>query len=778
MKSYLDLIPIFAKVHQKQNRMTLTCIVLAVFLVTAVFGMADMAIRGQKLQVIQSSGSWHVLVTGANAETQAMLKARPEVTSAGWYSFLGSGQGFTVSGKAVHLAGLDKETFGDMFPIQMKQGTYPVKDTEVGLSENAMFSLGAGVGDTLMLERPGNGSVQLTVSGIVEGTSSMMSRGTYVLVFSEEGFRHTVPGEKYDSSLLMKLSRFSNMQKVIADMAGQFQLRNDQIQQNGNLLAAMGQSKNSYVMQLYASAAVLSGIIVLAGVLMIASSLNSHVLRRTEFFGMMRCLGATRQQVMRFVRREALQWCKTAIPWGIGAGISVVWALCAVLKVANPGVFAELPVFAVSWIGLAAGTGVGLLTVLLAAHSPARRASRVSPLAASTGNAHALQPVRSAASTGFLKVETALGIHHAVASKKNFMMVVGSFSLSIVLYLCFSTTVDFMQHAIRPLKPWTPDYSFASADKTPSLDPVLIGRLEGMSQVKRVYGRMFAYGIPVEHAGAYGTADLISYEKHQLDWAADSLLDGSTESILKTENGVLVVYEESNPLRIGDLLQLQTGQGTSQVTVAGILSTSPFDSKPGVRTVICSEELFRRLTGQAGYTVIDIQLSRGAADEVVKEIQDLAGKDALFSDRRTANSEARGSYFSFALFVYGFLAVIALITVFHIVNNIAMSVRSRIQQYGAMRAIGMCSSQLVKMVAAEAAVYAVCGSIAGCALGLPLHRLLYRQMITSRWGEVWQIPVGPLAVIILLVLATSFLAVRGPARQIHHLSIVDTINAH
>ena len=42
MKSYLSLIPISAKVRRRQNRMTILCIVLAVFLVTAVFSMADM----------------------------------------------------------------------------------------------------------------------------------------------------------------------------------------------------------------------------------------------------------------------------------------------------------------------------------------------------------------------------------------------------------------------------------------------------------------------------------------------------------------------------------------------------------------------------------------------------------------------------------------------------------------------------------------------------------------------------------------------------------------
>lgn len=47
MKSYLDLVPISAKVHRKQNRMSIICIVLAVFLVTAIFGMADIFIRGR-----------------------------------------------------------------------------------------------------------------------------------------------------------------------------------------------------------------------------------------------------------------------------------------------------------------------------------------------------------------------------------------------------------------------------------------------------------------------------------------------------------------------------------------------------------------------------------------------------------------------------------------------------------------------------------------------------------------------------------------------------------
>lgn len=42
MRSYLSLVPISAKVHKRQSRMTRICIILAVFLVTSIFSMADM----------------------------------------------------------------------------------------------------------------------------------------------------------------------------------------------------------------------------------------------------------------------------------------------------------------------------------------------------------------------------------------------------------------------------------------------------------------------------------------------------------------------------------------------------------------------------------------------------------------------------------------------------------------------------------------------------------------------------------------------------------------
>ncbi|AFM00056.1 ABC-type transport system, involved in lipoprotein release, permease component [Desulfitobacterium dehalogenans ATCC 51507] len=777
MKSYLDLIPISAKVHKKQSRMTRICIVLAVFLVTAIFGMADMELRSQQLQEIKKGGNWHVLFSGIDEHTAAMIAARPEVKFSGWYTYLGEKEEYTLSGKSVAAVGLDKNTFEEMLPTQITEGVYPTGENEAALTVNAKSGMGINLGDIITLEHSGSEPVQLTVVGFVEGTSQLLKQDTHALLLTTEGLRSSIPQEGYTSQYMVQLSPYCTMQKVIADITKQYGLADQQVLENGNLLAVLGQSDNNYVLGLYGIAGVLFIVVLLAGVLMIAGSLNSNVMQRTEFFGMLRCLGATQKQIMRFVRREGMQWCKTAIPLGLGMGIMVVWALCGVLKILSPGYFSELPTFGISWISILSGIAVGIVTVLLAAQSPAKKAARVSPLAAVSGNANSVQPISGAANTTLFKIETALGIHHATSSKKNFLLMVGSFSLSIILFLSFSATVDFMHHAVRPLKPWTPDLSIVSTDNTPSVSNGLLEELRDHRAVKRAYGRMFAYDIPVKVKGQERTINLISYEDYQFTWAQDSLIEGSLDEGAQKKDQVWVVYDSENPLQVGDQLALSFGEVPKEVRVAGVLSTSPFSSVEGVDSVICSEGTFRELTGERNYTIIDIQLSSGATDEDVDEIRSLAGPDVRFSDQRAGNREGRGAFYSMALFIYGFLAVILLITVFNIVNSVAMSVAARLKQYGAMRAIGMSDHQLVKMVRAEAITYAAAGSSVGCILGVTLHKLVFEKMITSHWGDPWQLPLGELSLIVAIVMITSLLAVHGPAKQIHTMSIVDTISA-
>ncbi len=72
MKSYLSLIPISAKVHRRQNRMTLLCIIFAVFLVTAVFSMADMGVKMEKTRLMNKHGSQAVQELGKSVAAQTL----------------------------------------------------------------------------------------------------------------------------------------------------------------------------------------------------------------------------------------------------------------------------------------------------------------------------------------------------------------------------------------------------------------------------------------------------------------------------------------------------------------------------------------------------------------------------------------------------------------------------------------------------------------------------------------------------------------------------------
>lgn len=543
------------------------------------------------------------------------------------------------------------------------------------------------------------------------------------------------------------------------------------------LLSIQGQiAGKTGLNQIYQVAFILSLIVMLTCILMISSSLNSNVAKRTEFFGMLRCLGATKKQIMRFVRLEGLYWCKTAIPIGIILSILIVWILSAAMRIINPQWFSSMPLFGISWISMIASILLGLITVLLAARSPAKKAAKVSPLTAISGNAEQTVLFRKAANTKTFKIETALGIRHAKAKKRNYILMTGAFAVCITLFLTFSTLVDFMKNAFVP-PAYTPELSIASETNTCSIDSEQLEQIKRNGAVKRAYGRMFAYNVPAESNGKNYNINLISYEENQFRWAADSLISGSIDTVIQQENQILFVQTENADMQIGDNITLSINNTEQIVTVAGILSDSPLSRIEGTETFFCSEETFTALTGETGYTIIDIQFENNASSADVDAIVSLfPNGGVIFSDSLSNVQQQRNLYHTFAVLVYGFLSIIVAITIFHIMNTINMGVAAKMKEYGGMRAIGMSDRQLVKMIIAEAGTYAISGVIWGCMIGIPMHWVIYVSLITNIWGTVWSFPVIPLALIVVIVLFTSLLAVRGPAKQLQNMSIVDNIS--
>ena len=781
MKKYLDLIPISAKKRKRQSRMTRLCIILAVFLVASIFSMADMEIQAQIYRTVQDYGSWHAVFRGLDEEQVRLVGERAEVESSARYAATNYrlDQGYTVEGKETVICGFDESFEEMMVQADVPEGHFPVSETEAVFTRSVKRQLGVDLGDTVTLAAPDGQKIEFTVSGFTSDTSLITSEDAFGMFLNVETYAEYFMDATQDKDfeLYVEFSPYCNIQKTIGDICEQTGISRDSVQENTQLMALIFQTSDSQMQQLYVVAAMLSVLVMAAGILMISSSMNSNVSQRTRFFGMMRCLGTDTKQIRQYVRREALNWCRSAIPLGLLLSLVMVWALCAVLRFLSPYYFGDMPAFGISIPGLTAGAAVGIVTVLLAARSPAKQAAKVSPLTAVSGNGGTTHAARKAANTRLFHVETALGIHHASGSRKNFLLMAGSFAFSIILFLSFSPAIDFMNHALRPLQPSASDLSIISQDNTCSVPRKLSEQLEKDPAVEKVYGRSYAYSVPAQSGEESFKIQLISYEEDQFDWAREDLTEGSMEEVEAGE-GVLAVYMNSErDFAVGEELTLDIGGGEKNVKVSGLLAESMFDITDESANLICSEELFRELTGETDYTIIDVQFNSSVTDQDVEEIRDLAGENVTVSDNRMENSEARGGYYSFALFLYGFLVVIALISVFNIINSISMSVSARIREYGAMRAIGMSSRQMIRMVAAEAVTYVAWGILIGCAAGLLLNYKVYDLLITDRWGTPWYLPAGALAVIVAAVVLAAAAAVRGPAKRIREMSIVDTISA-
>ncbi len=774
MKSYLELVGAYAKVHKRKNRITVVCIVIAVFLVTAIFGMADMEIRTRTIDAIKQYGNYHVLFKNIDEETAGLIGSRPDVAVSGWTRHIGYGE---LEGKKLEVLASDEAISREM-GLTVVKGRYPEKPEEALLDRQAMEQFGFSLGNTVAVTMPDGKKGKYTIVGVYNDFASLKKADAHGLFLSNTGLGEII-GPPVQSRYYVQFKNGVNMRQAIDEIKANYRLSGQQVAENTYLMGLTGQSRDSYMLKLYMTAAILFVLVLVAGVLMIASSFNMSVFERVQFFGLLRCLGASGTQVKKFVLLEGLRFSLKGIPIGLLTGTVIVWAACAFLKYVNPAFFSAMPLFSISWPSLMAGTVVGFLTVMLASLSPCRKAAKVSPLCAVTGNINHINVPQSktAVKTRHTRVDIAMGIHHAWAGKKNILLMTGSFAISIILFLAFSVMVDFTHQAVRPLRPYTPDISIISSDNTCSLDTALLEQIRDNPQVKRVYGRMFAYDIPVTSARGDGRINLISYEKNQFDWARQELARGSLAEVAKGQGSVLVVYSEDLPRQPGDSITLKLPAGEKKVKIGGMLAASPFDGGPGTQTVICSEKLFRELTGVKGYTIIDMQLAKNADDDTISWLRSLTTAQMAFSDQRQSNEEARAAFYSFAIFVYGFLLIIASITVFNIINSINMSVAGRMNQYGVMRAVGMAGRQLYRVVMAESGTYTVYGCLAGCILGLPLHRLIFYSMITSRWGLPWQFPYAALAVIIGIALITTLLSVIGPVKKLNKMDIVNVVNA-
>ncbi len=775
MKSYLSLIPISAKVRKRQNRMTILCIIISVLLVTTIFSVADMFMRTESDGLQGKHGNWHIQLENISQNIGDEISSRPDVTAVGWSEAFNSDadQPYYIGEKRATLYGSDSIYLSELSNA-LEEGDFPQRENEVMLSSNAKLALDVQIGDSVTIRTPA-GSADFTIAGFGSDDREYYQGQTYLVAVYMTRTAFTLLMEQNGIPLnpvcYVQFQDASKASGAITEIKEQYGLPEGSISENTAIMGMAGKSSNNSVKNIYGIAVILFVLVLLAGVLMISGSMNSNVAQRTKFFGMMRCIGASRGQIIRYVRLEALNWCKTAVPIGLLSGIAISWSICAVLHYGIGGEdFQTMPVFAISPVGLISGILVGTVTVLLAAQSPAKRAAKVPPMAAVSGSSDTTSSVRHTMWLNFGKVEKTLGVHHAIASKKNWFLMTASFSLSIILFLCFTVGLNFAHGLLPSLRSWQPDITLGGYANEPVVGRSLSDTIRSLSGVEHVFGSAYMENVSAASSRqGIDHVNITSYSDYLLDCAKDRLVQGNLSEIYGDSDKVMTVLNKDNPLKVGDTIRI-AGQ---EFEIACAVSDSLYSSE---YSVICSQETFIRLTGESNYSLIGVQLGKDATEDTVKQISSLAESNVIFTDQRESNRQDRTTYLASVFIVYSFLAIIAMITLFNIVNSISMSVTARIKQYGAMRAVGMDGTQLTRMIAAEAFTYSISGLVIGGGIGIALSRLLYSKLITRYFGTAWTLPTELLAVIIVFSIVAALAAVYAPAKRVRSMEITATIN--
>lgn len=263
---------------------------------------------------------------------------------------------------------------------------------------------------------------------------------------------------------------------VLQNLYGELESVNCYFETNYNLLRMYGYSgESTYNRVLFGLAIILIAIIMFGSISLIYNAFSISVSERTKQFGLLSSIGATRRQLTGSVLFEALFLGCIGIPLGIlsgllGIGVTFFFTkdmIANVLGIPDPGKYgyeagrliqALGPAGQVSlklhpsFLALAVAIGISLLTILISAYIPIRRAMKISAIDA-IRQANDIS-IRSRKVKTSRLTEKMFGFEGMLATKyykrnrKKYRATVISLFLSIVLFISASSWCSYLTSSV------------------------------------------------------------------------------------------------------------------------------------------------------------------------------------------------------------------------------------------------------------------------------------------------------------------------------------------
>ena len=233
-------------------------------------------------------------------------------------------------------------------------------------------------------------------------------------------------------------------------------------------------------------------------------------------------------------------------------------------------------------------------------------------------------------------------------------------------------------------------------------------------------------------------------------------------------------FADSHDLRLGDRFRLLTQtRATPAFRVVG-----EFDSKLGVLgNVLVTQRVMARDFDQTQDLTDFVEVEEGADAAQVQALL-TKGVETAFPVAEVLNQEelkeSREEQINgLVSLVYALLAFAILISLFGIVNTLALSIYERTRELGMLRAIGMSRRQVRTMIRYEAVITALIGGILGLVLGLIFATLIAQPLKDE--GFTLSYPVGSLVLLLVFAAIVGVVAAILPARRAARLNVLESL---
>ena len=808
------------KSNKKRNFFIITAIALTTLLIASVFSIGMSLLESVKMNQIRFAGTVaHAAVGHPTASQIEQLHALDYVKVVGTGNNVGFVKNTPEMGKiSLTLHYFDKTEWEELrSPAYVDiEGNYPEKENEIMVSRAVLKRLGIDtpyIGMEIPLtyytdseNKDALISENFRLSGWFKSYGFVQSMNTAdVILVSRELSQKCGKTVEKDGSATLMFDNESRASEYCGALVSDLGLSENQpVVTVENYDTNAGQAATTLI-----ALCTIAVFLIFTGYLLIYNVLYISVSRDVRFYGLLKTLGTTPKQIKRIVTEQILRLCVIGIPIGI------ILALLLSLKfvpffISELGAVSTEAVVSFSPFIYLGAVVFPLLTALLGAWKPAKKAAGISPIEAQkyTGVEVKTKDTRSSAHGKPYK----MAFRNIFRDKKRAGVVLLSLSLGITTFLTVTTLVFSVNIAKYIDSTFESDFVLENrAWTTQKFDKAFIEKLESIPGFEALHvttwGKMSldyspdAFGeyianYPKQEKIANLTEKDISENFRGFVLGVDGEMLTKLSSTLDKpidvgafERGEIALIATDIPgmfsnvheLTISPSYQNKNDNPNSQKIIIPLGGFVPYDYRSVgsslAPTVIISNAFMREWFNEPIVAQINLDVSSGYEQNALIALKQIIGSDFEISLTSKMESMEELNSAKTVLFVLGggVALVIALIGILNFVNVMSVSVMVRKRELATLESIGMSRKQVRRMLVFEGLVYAVITLFfvftAGSAITFGIFKL-FQQLVAY---AIFTYPVIPVLIASLAILAICIITPENAYRAIHKSTIVERL---